>query len=144
MLAVLIQYGKFDVQLERGGVDRVPVHIRIYRVVPAERLDLYQSSLLPVFCSRELNVTALLANTIGDRFSVSAWSPLTGAYFRGPGRAALAAIKAKIIILTIDHERYFPPVDAEYEASNIQARSAGLFARIGDKCAGVSGGCGHL
>jgi homoserine O-acetyltransferase len=32
---------------------------------------------------------------------------------------ALGAIKAKTIILTVDHDRYFPPVDAEYEASRI-------------------------
>ena len=36
--------------------------------------------------------------------------------FKGDFEAALAAIKAKTIILPVDLDRYFPPVDAEYEA----------------------------
>jgi homoserine O-acetyltransferase len=33
--------------------------------------------------------------------------------------AALKAIKARTIILPVDTDRYFPPVDAEYEARHI-------------------------
>ena len=36
--------------------------------------------------------------------------------FKGDFEAALGAIKAKTIILPVDLDRYFPPVDAEYEA----------------------------
>jgi homoserine O-acetyltransferase/O-succinyltransferase len=39
--------------------------------------------------------------------------------YNGDFDAALSAIKAKTIILPVDHDRYFPPVDAEYEASKI-------------------------
>jgi homoserine O-acetyltransferase len=39
--------------------------------------------------------------------------------YNGDFDMALGAIKAKTIILPVDHDRYFPPVDAEYEASRI-------------------------
>jgi homoserine O-acetyltransferase/O-succinyltransferase len=39
--------------------------------------------------------------------------------YKGDFDAALGAIKAKTIILPVDHDRYFPPVDAEHEASKI-------------------------
>lgn len=39
--------------------------------------------------------------------------------FHGDFEAALRAIKARTIILPVDLDRYFPPVDAEYEAKHI-------------------------
>ena len=38
---------------------------------------------------------------------------------RGDYTAALRAIKARTIILPVDHDRYFPPEDAQFEASHI-------------------------
>jgi homoserine O-acetyltransferase/O-succinyltransferase len=39
--------------------------------------------------------------------------------YKGDFEAALKAIKARTIILPVDTDRYFPPVDAEYEAQHI-------------------------
>lgn len=39
--------------------------------------------------------------------------------YEGDFEAALAAIKAKAIIVPCDHDRYFPPVDSEFEASHM-------------------------
>ena len=39
--------------------------------------------------------------------------------YKGDFEAALKAIKARTIILPVDLDRYFPPVDAEYEAQHI-------------------------
>jgi homoserine O-acetyltransferase len=41
------------------------------------------------------------------------------ANFGGDFDAALAAIRAPTIILNADTDRYFPPVDSEYEATRI-------------------------
>jgi len=39
--------------------------------------------------------------------------------YNGDFDKALGAIKARTIILPVDHDRYFPPVDSKYEASRI-------------------------
>lgn len=39
--------------------------------------------------------------------------------YNGNFEAALGAIKARSIILPVDHDRYFPPVDSEYENKHI-------------------------
>lgn len=39
--------------------------------------------------------------------------------YKGNFEAALGAIKARAIILPVDHDRYFPPIDSEYEAKHI-------------------------
>ena len=39
--------------------------------------------------------------------------------YKGNFEAALKAIQARTIILPVDLDRYFPPVDAEYEAQHI-------------------------
>ncbi|MBV9756427.1 MAG: alpha/beta fold hydrolase [Alphaproteobacteria bacterium] len=39
--------------------------------------------------------------------------------YRGNLEAALGAIKARTIVLPVDLDRYFPPVDSEYEARHI-------------------------
>lgn len=39
--------------------------------------------------------------------------------YGGNFEAALRAIKARTIVLPVDLDRYFPPVDSEYEASHI-------------------------
>jgi homoserine O-acetyltransferase/O-succinyltransferase len=54
--------------------------------------------------------------------------------YNGNFDAALAAIKAKTIVLPVDHDRYFPPVDAEYEASKI----------AGAECRIVRSNWGHM
>ena len=47
--------------------------------------------------------------------------------------AALGAIKARIIILTVDHDRYFPPPSMRStRLPKLQARSVILFDRTGD------------
>lgn len=54
--------------------------------------------------------------------------------YGGDFDAALAGIKAKTIVLPVDHDRYFPPVDAEYEASRIP----------GAECRIVRSSWGHM
>jgi homoserine O-acetyltransferase/O-succinyltransferase len=39
--------------------------------------------------------------------------------YNGNFKAALGAIKARIIVLSVDLDRYFPPVDSQYEAESI-------------------------
>lgn len=39
--------------------------------------------------------------------------------YNGDFDAALRSIKARTIVLPVDHDRYFPPVDSEYEAKHI-------------------------
>ena len=39
--------------------------------------------------------------------------------YNGDFDKALGAIKARTIILPVDHDRYFPPVDSQYEAARI-------------------------
>ena len=39
--------------------------------------------------------------------------------YSGDFEAALGAIKARTIVLPVDNDRYFPPVDSEYEARHI-------------------------
>ena len=41
------------------------------------------------------------------------------ATYRGEFAKALGSIKARTIVLPVDNDRYFPPVDSEYEAAHI-------------------------
>jgi homoserine O-acetyltransferase/O-succinyltransferase len=54
--------------------------------------------------------------------------------FDGDFEAALRAVKARTIILPVDLDRYFPPVDAEYEASLIP----------GAQCRTIRSDWGHM
>src|SRR3984893_2790172 len=54
--------------------------------------------------------------------------------YSGNFEAALAAIKARTIVLPVDNDRYFPPADSEYETRHIP----------GAKCRVVSSIWGHM
>jgi len=54
--------------------------------------------------------------------------------YNGNFEAALGAIKARTIVVPVDNDRYFPPVDSEYEARHIP----------GAKCHVVSSVWGHM
>ena len=51
--------------------------------------------------------------------------------YKGDFEAALKAIKARTIILPVDTDRYFPPVDAEYEAQHIPNGACRVLKRHG-------------
>lgn len=54
--------------------------------------------------------------------------------YRGDFEAALGAIKARTIVLPVDSDRYFPPVDSDYEARHIP----------GAECRVVRSAWGHM
>jgi homoserine O-acetyltransferase/O-succinyltransferase len=54
--------------------------------------------------------------------------------YNGDFDKALGAIKARTIILPVDHDRYFPPVDSQYEAARIP----------GAECRVIHSSWGHM
>jgi homoserine O-acetyltransferase len=58
-------------------------------------------------------------NLLSQLWTWAAGDISDNATFQGDFEAALRAIKARTIILPVDLDRYFPPVDAEYEAEHI-------------------------
>jgi len=48
---------------------------------------------------------------------------------------ALSSIKARMIVLPVDHDRYFPPVDSEYEAKHIPNAQCRTINSIWGHCA---------
>ena len=55
--------------------------------------------------------------------------------YSGDFEVALRAIKARTIILPVDHDRYFPPADSEYEAKHIPNAECRTINSIWGHCA---------
>ena len=58
-------------------------------------------------------------NLLSQLWTWAAGDISDNAIFKGDFEAALRAIKARTIILPAELDRYFPPVDADYEAKRI-------------------------